>query len=252
MQESSEHIIRIIRSIAHGQLRSYSSIATEAGLPNGARQVARILHSCSRSHDLPWWRVLKADNSLALPPGAGFEEQKALLEAEGLEVSAKGKVSNPEARVCRLLSDLGIHYQRYGHPPVLTVDEANEYWTDIEGVRAKNLFLRNAKGNQHYLLVIEETKTVDLKALALQLGEAKLSFASPERLQKHLGLKPGAVSPLGLVNDSEKAVIVILDRELAASEYIPLHPNANTATLKIRYADFCTFLEHCGNTVIYI
>lgn len=252
MQETSERIIQIIRNIPQGQLRSYSSIAAEAGLPNGARQVARILHSCSRSHDLPWWRVLKADYSLALPPGAGFEEQKALLEAEGLEVSAKGKVNSPEAKVYKLLSELGIHYQRYGHPPVLTVDETNEYWTDIEGVRAKNLFLRNAKGNQHYLLVVEETKSVDLKALARQLGEAKLSFASPERLQKYLGLKPGAVSPLGLINDSEKAVIVILDRELAASEYIPLHPNVNTATLKIRYTDFRTFLEHCGNAIVYL
>jgi len=159
-------------------------------------------------------------------------------------------IENREQKLLDYLQALGIAYQRYEHPAVLTVDEANQYWQEIEGIHAKNLFLRNAKGDKHYLVVMEETKLANLKVLAERLGSSKLSFASAERLEKHLGLAPGAVSPFGLINDAGKQVIVVLDKALASSPYIPFHPNVNTATLRIDYCDFERFLEHCGNKVI--
>ena len=82
----------LIRSIPKGKVASYSSIARAAGIPNGARQVARLLHSRAASQDLPWFRVVKKDGSIALPKGGGFEVQKKLLEAEGIAVSPERKV----------------------------------------------------------------------------------------------------------------------------------------------------------------
>ncbi len=86
-------IIEILRSIPKGSTRSYGAVAAAAGLPNGARAVARLLHSSSAARDLPWWRVLRADGRIALPRGGGWEEQAALLAAEGLTVGPDGRVS---------------------------------------------------------------------------------------------------------------------------------------------------------------
>lgn len=82
----------LIKSIPRGKVASYSSIAQAAGIPNGARQVARLLHSRAESQDLPWFRVVKKDGSIALPRGGGFEVQKKLLAAEGIAVAPSGKV----------------------------------------------------------------------------------------------------------------------------------------------------------------
>lgn len=82
----------LIRSIPRGRVASYSAIAHAAGIPNGARQVARLLHSRAASQDLPWFRVVKKDGSIALPRGEGFEEQRSLLKREGIEVSPAGVI----------------------------------------------------------------------------------------------------------------------------------------------------------------
>lgn len=151
-----------------------------------------------------------------------------------------------------VLDQLSINYTRYEHPPVYTVEEAEKYWKDIEGAHCKNLFLRNNKGNRHFLVVLEQSRQVDLKKLGETSGAGKLSFASAKRLEKYLGLETGAVSPFGLINDGEKQVEVILDKNLQKSEAINFHPNVNTATLTLSYEDFIRFLEHCGNAVSYI
>ncbi len=155
-----------------------------------------------------------------------------------------------EARVYEYLEKTGITYQRNEHPPVYTVEEASRFWREIEGTHCKNLFLRNNKGNRHYLVVMEQSKKVDLKQLADKTGAGKLSFASPERLKRFLGLETGAVSPFGLINDQDKAVCVVLDRNLKQGEKINFHPNVNTATITISYADFMVFLEKCGNELV--
>lgn len=159
-------------------------------------------------------------------------------------------IGEVEQKVYDLLRDLTIPFERFEHPPVYTVEEARSYWGDISGSHCKNLFLRNARGNRHFLVVLEESKRVDLKELSSRLETGKLSFASERRLREHLGLESGAVSPFGLINDQNGAVTLVLDGDLCREEYICFHPNVNTATIRISYADFERFTEHCGVKVI--
>jgi Ala-tRNA(Pro) deacylase len=150
----------------------------------------------------------------------------------------------------RLVS-LGIAYTRTEHPPVYTVEQARSYWSDLDGAHCKNLFLRNKKGNRHYLVILEDSKSADLKALTRHLGEDRLSFASPQRMERLLGLEPGAVSPFGLINDGAKEVRVLIDQDLKAASMIYFHPNVNTATVGLSFADFERFLQHCGQEIRY-
>src|SRR4029077_14036579 len=152
-----------------------------------------------------------------------------------------------EQSVRSRLDELGIAYTRHEHPPVATVDEAADHWAGIDATHCKNLFLRNQKGNRHYLVVLTASKRADLRAIADQIGDGKLSFASPERLMTHLGLTPGSVSPFGLINDREHTVRVVLDRDFQSSTRLAFHPNINTATLTIAAADFHKYLDSCGN-----
>lgn len=161
-------------------------------------------------------------------------------------------ITENEQKVYDTLDQLGIAYTRYEHPPVYTVEEAQQYWKDIEGAHAKNLFLRNNKGNRHFLVVLEQSKSADLKDLSGKLAAGKLSFASERRLNEHLGLETGAVSPFGIINDEKKAVTLVVDRFLKKKGSVNFHPNVNTATVNISYEDFEKFLKHSGTNVIYI
>ena len=161
-------------------------------------------------------------------------------------------ISDLELAVHARLAELEIPFLRYEHPPVATVDEARAHWGGIEAMHFKNLFLRNQKGDRHYLAIIEHAKNLDLKNLATQMGDGKLSFASPERLMKHLGLTPGSVSPFGLINDAAHAVRVFLDAEIKSATRVSFHPNINTATLVISSGDFARFLEASGHAVRYV
>jgi Ala-tRNA(Pro) deacylase len=158
-------------------------------------------------------------------------------------------MTDQESSVALRLRELGIAYTHHEHPAVATVDEAAEHWAGIDATHCKNLFLRNQKGNRHYLVVLTASKKADLKAVADQIGDGKLSFASPERLMTHLGLTPGSVSPFGLINDREHAVRVVLDRDFQSAARLAFHPNINTATLTIAAADFKKFLVACGNPI---
>jgi Ala-tRNA(Pro) deacylase len=160
--------------------------------------------------------------------------------------------SELEAAVVVRLRELGIEHTRHEHPPAATVEEAVPHWAAIDATHCKNLFLRNQKGDRHYLVVLEASKKADLRAVAEQIGDGKLSFASPERLMKHLGLTPGSVSPFGLINDHAHAVRVVLDRDLNAAERLSFHPNINTVTYTVAAADFTRFLAACGNRVTHV
>ena len=157
-----------------------------------------------------------------------------------------------ETAVAARLRELGIDYTRHEHPPVATVDEAEAHWAGIDATHCKNLFLRNQKGNRHYLVVLTASKRADLRAVADQIGDGKLSFASPERLMTHLGLTPGSVSPFGLINDRAHAVRVVLDRDFQTATRLSFHPNINTVTFAIAAADFKRFLETCGNPIQHV
>ena len=157
-----------------------------------------------------------------------------------------------EVPVVEKLRELGIPFERHEHPPVATVEQAAEHWAGIDAAHCKNLFLRNQKGDRHYLLILEHSKKADLRAVANQIGDGKLSFGSPERLLKYLGLTPGSVSPFGLIHDSTHSVRVVVDRDLQGAERLSFHPNINTATLVVSRDDFARFLAACGNRVQYI
>ena len=157
-----------------------------------------------------------------------------------------------EETVVARLRELGIAFTRHEHPPVVTVDEAAAHWAGIDATHCKNLFLRNQKGDRHYLVVLTASKKADLKGVAEQIGDGKLSFASPERLMTHLGLTPGSVSPFGLVNDDGHEVRVVLDRDFQGAARLAFHPNINTATFTVAAADFKKFLDACGNPVQHV
>jgi Ala-tRNA(Pro) deacylase len=157
-----------------------------------------------------------------------------------------------EERVAAYLTALGIAFEPYQHPPVATAEEGELHWAGIDAVHCKNLFLRNQKGTRHYLVILAHTKRADLRAVADQIGDGKLSFASAERLMTHLGVTPGSVSPFGLIHDHDHHVRVYLDRELKLAPRISFHPNINTATFVLSYADFERFLASCENLVRYI
>src|SRR5262249_10674982 len=133
-----------------------------------------------------------------------------------------------EVAVQDRLRELGIAFERHEHPPVATVEDATAHWAGIDATHCKNLFLRNQKGTSHYIAILEHSKKADLRAVADQIGDGKLSFGSPERLMTHLGLTPGSVSPFGLINNRAHDVRVVIDRDLKSVVRISFHPNINT------------------------
>ena len=158
-------------------------------------------------------------------------------------------MADVRAPIFDALAALGISYDLYEHPAVFNSDDAAEHWRGIHGTPVKNLFLRNKKGDRHYLVILGIEKQADLRQLVKVIGDDRLSFGSPERLQKYLGVTPGSVSPLGLIHDTSHSVRVIVDSDLREAERLIVHPNDNTASLTISGSDFVRFLEHQGNSV---
>lgn len=145
------------------------------------------------------------------------------------------------------LASLGIDFEYLEHPEAPTIEIARQYWKGFAGTHCKNLFFRNHKGNKHYLVIVHCDQALDIHSLEKVLGEGKLSFASPERMMKYLGLKPGSVSPFGLVNDQNKEVIVFLDDNLLNASRLSFHPNDNRASLSIALDDFKKYMDSTGN-----
>jgi len=156
---------------------------------------------------------------------------------------------DPEPAVYAVLDALGIAYERHEHPAVFRAEDASKYWNPIAGVQCKNLFLRNKKGDRHYLVVLEISKRADLKEIVRLVGDDRLSFGSPERLMAELGLTPGSVSPFGLINDADGSVRVLIDRDLEGKDRLIFHPNINTASVVVSWADLERFLATRANSV---
>lgn len=161
---------------------------------------------------------------------------------------------NPTARkkVFEKLNELGIEFEIHEHPPLDTIEVALQYWKDIDAMHCKNLFFRNHKGNRHYLIIIKDTTPFSIHSLEKKLRQGKLTFGSEKRLLKYLGVKPGSVSPFGLINDYEHHVHLFLDKQLKEADKISFHPNDNTASLVIQYSDLIRFLNAMGNTYEFI
>lgn len=151
-----------------------------------------------------------------------------------------------------LFSELSINFEYHEHPPAHTAEEALKYWEGLEGTKCKNLFFRNHKGNRHYLVIIEARQQLAIRDLEQRLKQGKISFASEKRMDKYLGLKPGSVSPFGLINDEEHHVHIFLDRNLKTAKKLSFHPNINTASLVIENADLMKLLDHLGNSYEFI
>ncbi|MDP2643287.1 MAG: prolyl-tRNA synthetase associated domain-containing protein [Candidatus Peregrinibacteria bacterium] len=144
--------------------------------------------------------------------------------------------------IYKFLEENGIEYERFDHPAVFTCEEADLLNIEMPGVSTKNLFLRDKNGKRHFLVTVDKDKQVDLGKLKEILEVSKLSFASEERLQKHLGLTPGSVTLLGVMNDSDCAVEVIVDEEIWGKA-LQCHPLINTASLVLEVEGLKSFLE---------
>ena len=155
-------------------------------------------------------------------------------------------------KVYSALDGLGIAYTSHEHPPIFTGEQAAEHWKDVPGVGIKNLFLRNKKGDRHYLVILAVDKQADLRQLVKIIGDDRLSFGSPDRLMHHLGVTPGSVSVFGLLHEGSRTLQVIVDDDLRAAERLIFHPNDNRASVSISFQDFERFLASRPNTVRWL
>jgi Ala-tRNA(Pro) deacylase len=151
--------------------------------------------------------------------------------------------------IISILENLSIQYEWIDHPAVYTSEEARELVPHRPARAAKNLFLRDKKGKRHILLVVDDHKSVQFKDLEKQTGLSHLSMGSPDLMLRHLGVTPGAVSLLALVNDPDGNVEVLVDRDLWNGDQIQAHPLVNTATIVMAIADMERFITHTGHSI---
>lgn len=142
-----------------------------------------------------------------------------------------------EVRVYELLDSLGIEYERIDHEAVMTIDACEAIDRALDATICKNLFLCNRQKTVFYLLMIPGDKRFQTKELSAQIGSARLSFADAEYMEKYLDITPGSVSVMGLMNDKENAVQLLMDEDVANVPYIGCHPCINTSSLRIKTED---------------
>ena len=143
------------------------------------------------------------------------------------------------------LEELGIPCTTHKHQPVYTVADNRALRGSLPGIHCKTLFFKDKKARL-WLVVAEESRELDLKALAGLIGSARLSFARPERVRDILGVEPGAVTPLALINDSSEDIGVFIDRAIIESDLVNLHPLVNNHTTALHPRDLLRFLAACG------
>jgi len=154
-----------------------------------------------------------------------------------------------QQKVFEILDELKINYEVINHPAVYTIDEMDDLGITNQNNVCKNLFLRDYKGKRHFLVILDKDKQADLKKIREQLGTTALSFASEDRLKKYLQLGKGAVTPFGVINDTNCAVEVVFDKDLVGKEILGFHPNDNTATVWISFDDIKKVIEQNGNMI---
>ena len=146
-----------------------------------------------------------------------------------------------------ILDQLDIAHTTIKHPPMFTVAESKKLRnTPTRGSYTKNLFLRNKKGSM-WLITCSEDRRLDLPSLADRLQAGRLSFGSADRLMRYLGVTPGAVSPLALINDTVESVSFVIEEELLRNPMIHLHPLINTQTTSIATRDLLRFVRYTGH-----
>lgn len=154
-----------------------------------------------------------------------------------------------EVRVYNLLDKLGIEYKRVNHPAADTMEACLEIEKVLGVEICKNLFLRNRQKTEFYLLMMPGSKPFKTKDITKQLGCARLSFAEAEFMEEFLDITPGSVSVLGLMNDKENKVRLVIDKDIMSGDYIGCHPCINTSSLAIKTEDILNkFLPAVGHT----
>lgn len=148
------------------------------------------------------------------------------------------------------LTEKGIEYEVTEHKAVFNMAELDEVKLPYPECDAKNLFVRDDKRRNYYLITVKGNKRVNLKEFRKQNGTKPLTFASPEDLLAIMGLTPGSVTPLGVLNDTELKVHAFIDKDfLAEPQIIGVHPNDNTATVWLKAEDLIRLMREHGNTV---
>ena len=142
-----------------------------------------------------------------------------------------------EIKVYDFLDNLGISYQRVDHEAAMTMEACAEIDKVLNAVTCKNLLLCNRQQTNFYLLLMPGDKVFQTKELSAQLGVSRLSFASPEAMEKHLDITPGSLSILGLINDKDCCVKLVIDAPVLSGEYIGFHPCINTSSLRLKLSD---------------
>ena len=169
-------------------------------------------------------------------------------------------ISERQEKVITYLKEHDIPFTCYNHPEGKTIEEAKRWWRADGSVHCKNLFFRNHKGNRHYLVSFECHKNLDIHSLEHLLHQGKLSFASPERMERCLGVSPGSVCAFGLINDIDIAstadpkelfdnghrVKYFLDSDLRDADRVSFHPCDNSASVVLSHDMFMRFLELWG------
>ncbi|QNL44832.1 prolyl-tRNA synthetase associated domain-containing protein [Oscillibacter hominis] len=153
-----------------------------------------------------------------------------------------------------LLKRLNIRYELYEHEAFFTVEEAEQLGLVMPGLNLKCLLIKDKKTLRFYLVVLEDHRQLDSRHFAKSTGWRRPTFAGADELYEKLGLTPGSVSPLGLVNNREHDVVLVLERAVLdadGQELLNFHPCRNTATMGIRKCDFLRLVEELGNPVVW-
>lgn len=159
-----------------------------------------------------------------------------------------------EVRVYDLLDSLGIEYFRTDHEHADTMEDCNRIDAVLDVIICKNLFLCNRQKTDFYLLIMPGDKSFKTKELSSQINSARLSFASPDAMLEYLDIKPGAVSVMGLMNDKDNHVKLLVDEDVLKDEYVGCHPCVNTSSLKLKTEDvfgkYLKAVNHTATTVV--
>ncbi len=159
-----------------------------------------------------------------------------MILENGRPHSAEGRLDK-EMRAYDFLDSLGIEYGRIDHEAAMTMEVCEDIDRALHATICKNLFLCNRQQTDFYLLMIPGNKQFKTKDISAQIGSSRLSFATAEHMEELLDITPGSVSVLGLMNDSEKKVRLLIDEDVLTGEYIGCHPCVNTSSLRIRTED---------------
>lgn len=173
-------------------------------------------------------------------------------EIESVELSGSTPITAAGESIYALLQRHSVPYERFDHPAARTCEEADRVIPFFDAARTKNLFLRDSSGRRHFLLTVRTDKIIDFKSLARHPDLGRVGLASETRLEKHLGLRPGCLSMLSMVNDLQHHVGLIVDEDIWTADRVLCHPLINTSTLIMAMTDLRRLLSELGHNPLVV